>query len=383
MATPERKWQRKGFYEAMAFTRLADQPREGGGLRKRFMSLSPAWKPGRELPWDTLPQAISLSMKPMEPSAFGGHVYAQSALVAGRAVEEGEQDLPAAAKRVIHVSFISCNVVNVDPKQSIQGVFSNPGLIDRPFVYEVSEISSGRSFSTSQVISRQPAAASAKPLGPFPASDADVPLSEICFSCLVTFKRAFQGVSEVQTTPPQVRYAAVLASRNPWEWMPSPQVDIDMLRDLFPNADHGAFPMLDMYKVDMSEINKDKPVLDRRELLLYKLLEPIPKEDINAHIVCHAYEADRNGLLMIGNQLGYGYNLGTAASLSYSFYVHVNGEQAVMDEGWWIQEVSFSRVSAGRAMLETKIWSPTGLHVASGYQDGIITPRRGAKSEKL
>lgn len=141
--------------------------------------------------------------------------------------------------------------------------------------------------------------------------------------------------------------------------------------------------MLDMYKVDMSEINKDKPVLDRRELLLYKLLEPIPKEDINAHIVCHAYEADRNGLLMIGNQLGYGYNLGTAASLSYSFYVHVNGEQVVMDEGWWIQEVSFSRVSAGRAMLETKIWSPAGLHVASGYQDGIITPRRGPTSEKL
>lgn len=138
-----------------------------------------------------------------------------------------------------------------------------------------------------------------------------------------------------------------------------------------------------MYKVDMKPYNANKPIPERRELLLYKLHKPIPVEDTNSHILVHAFEADRNGLLTISNYLGWGYNLGVAASLSYTFTVHVNSEEAVMRDGWWIQEVCWPRISAGRATLESRIWSPEGKHVASGYQDGIAGPDQKRGAEKL
>jgi acyl-CoA thioesterase len=152
------------------------------------------------------------------------------------------------------------------------------------------------------------------------------------------------------------------------------------MREWFPNEGPGGFPILDMHKVDMAEFNKDKDIVDRRELILYRPLASIPPQDFDAHIACHAFEADRNGLLMMANHLGYGRSLGAAASLSNSFYVHVNGEEAVMKgNGWWLQEVSYPRASAGRIMMEVKIWSPEGKHVASGYQDGIVVPREKSK----
>jgi acyl-CoA thioesterase len=179
----------------------------------------------------------------------------------------------------------------------------------------------------------------------------------------------------------QERFAHILSQRAPDEWDPAPQADIDMIRDLFPSAGHGMFPILDMYKVDMREYNADKPLPERRELILYRLIKPLPKENINAHIVCHAFETDRNNLITLGNHIGYGYRFGMAASLSYSFYVHVNGEEAVMDgSGWWVQETLYPRVSAGRGMLESKTWSPEGKHVASGYQDGIVMPNKDTPS---
>jgi acyl-CoA thioesterase len=144
-----------------------------------------------------------------------------------------------------------------------------------------------------------------------------------------------------------------------------------------------------MRKVDMTGFNAGRSPSQRRELLLYRLLAPLPRDDANSHVLVHAFEADRNGLLMAGNNLGMGRNLGTAASLSYSFYVHVNPDLAVMessdveDAGWWIQEVSFPRAGAGRATLMSKIWSPRGIHVATGYQDGVLRPAAGAKGTRL
>ncbi|KAG5980757.1 hypothetical protein E4U55_003682 [Claviceps digitariae] len=59
------------------------------------------------------------------------------------------------------------------------------------------------------------------------------------------------------------------------------------------------------------------------------------------HIACHAFEADRNGHTMLANQMSYGMNMGMAATLSYSFYVHTNLEDAVMEGGgWWLQEIN-------------------------------------------
>lgn len=269
--------------------------------------------------------------------------------------------------------------------QSIQGVFTNPGLTDRPFIYEVTDLSSSRSFSTCLINARQPKAPSSQPDGPYPLSDADLPLGDICFTCLATFKRPLAGPSDVQDQPsPWQRYADILNSRPPDEWEASPQADIDFLRETFPMSGHAHFPILDLYKVDMTAFNASKPVPERRQLILYRLHKPLPSTDANAHILCHAFEADRNGLLMLGNHLGYGFKMGAVASLSYSFYVHVNAEEAVMDgEGWWIQEVSFPRASAGRGMMESRIWSPKGVHVASGYQDGMVLPMGKAERGKI
>lgn len=228
---------------------------------------------------------------------------------------------------------------------------------------------------------RHTAEPSSNPRGPFPLSDAQLPPGNIAFTCLATFKRPVIGPAEHQEeASPQKRFADILASRAPEEWDPSPQADIDFVRETDTTKGHGTFPILDMYKVDMTAFNADKAVPERRQLILYRPYKPLPQDDPNAHIVCHAFEADRNGLIMLGNHLGYGYNMGPVASLSYSFYVHVNPADAMMEgDGWWVQEIWWPRISAGRGMQETKLWSPKGVHVASGYQDGIILP---AKTEK-
>jgi acyl-CoA thioesterase len=183
--------------------------------------------------------------------------------------------------------------------------------------------------------------------------------------------------AEKQMKSAQERYADILTQRAPDEWEASPQLDVEAVTDLFPNAGHGGFPMLDMYKVDMTAYNADKDTPERRQLILYRPHKPIAEDDPDAHIVAHAFEADRNGLIMLTNHLGWGYTLGSAASLSYAFYVHVNAEEAVMKgDGWWIQEVCWPRTGAGRGLLESRIWSPEGKHVASGYQDGMALPSK-------
>ncbi|KAL7810624.1 Thioesterase/thiol ester dehydrase-isomerase [Trichoderma gracile] len=365
------KASRLGFLEAMEMSRLPDDGNSSDTYR--FMSHRPAWQPGAELPWDRV-DVPKEAMSFYNSKAYGGHVYIQAPLAAARIVEAEEE----AANKTHNTDGGKFGI------HSIQGVFTYGGYVDRPFIYSISRLSSGRSFQTLLVTVRQPKQPSATPSGPFPLSDANLPLGPVCFSCHVTFKRPMPNFADRQLTSAQERFAHILSQRKPDEWEASPQLDLDILNNLFPNEGHGAFPIVDMYKVDMSSWNADKSVPERRELLLYKLHKAVPAEDANAHILCHAFEADRNGLLTVGCHLGWGYNLAAAASLSYTFLVHVNAEEAVMNDGWWIQEVCWPRVSAGRAVLESRIWSPEGKHVASGYQDGISMPREGKRgAEKL
>lgn len=225
---------------------------------------------------------------------------------------------------------------------------------------------------------RQPKVPSTNKAGDFyPPADADLPLGPVCFSALVSFRPATKSELTAQETPVQTRFAHILRTRDPSEWNPSPPADIDGIVADFPRDYVGTFPIVDMKKVDMTAHNAGKPVHERRELVLYRLLEPLPASNPDAHILVHAYEADRNGLLMIGNHMGIGFNFGRAASLSYSFVVHVNPADAVMKYGedqWWVQEACFPRVEAGRGIIMSKIWSPDGVHVATEYQDGIVRP---------
>jgi hypothetical protein len=230
----------------------------------------------------------------------------------------------------------------------------------------------------------------------FPVADAILPPGPTCFTAIASFKAAERhtagGTITVSEPPPQERFASVLSSRPPEKWPPSPPVDIDMVTEAVGTDIVGTFPIVDMKKVDMTSYNKGKPLYEQRELILYRLLTPLPSDgtdgwDANAHICAHAYTIDRNGLLMLGNLLGLGHAFGRVASLSYSLVVHVNAEEAVMTgDGWWIQEACFPRAGAGRGVIMSKVWSPQGLHVATEYQDGLcqaLEGNGGRPAEKL
>ncbi|KAL9944534.1 hypothetical protein D7B24_000228 [Verticillium nonalfalfae] len=324
----------------------------------RYAGLYPAWVLGDEIEGYT----------PMR-QAYGGHVYTQSSLAAVRALE--------AARKAASPAQPTPDMLGI---HSIQGVFAANVISDRPIIYEAKPVFMRRTFSSILVTARQP-------LEPTPAGestvftreDADAPLGDVCFSCLCTFKLPEPASIDSQGTSPHARYAALLRSRPPHTWPHSPQVDLDLVRTYFPGAGPGNFPILDMKKVDMAAINEGKPLQARRELILYRLRAPLPASAPNHHILAHVYESDRNGILMLANHAGLGMALAAGASLTYSYFVHVNPEQAVMKYGaqedesvWWIQETFFPRVANGRGTLMIKTWSPEGLHVATGYQDGFI-----------
>lgn len=248
-------------------------------------------------------------------------------------------------------------------------------------MYGVHTIPGGRSFRTSIVVASQPAQPSVNPDGPFLPSDAATRLNDPCFTAIATFKGAYAGRDEMQATlSAQQLYAGVLSAKAPHQWPPVPLIDLDQVTKLYPTVDYGDFPMIDMHKVDMTAYNHQKAPADKRQLVYYRLMKPISRDKINSHIVCHAFAADRNGLNMLATHLGYGDFFGVAATLSYSFYVHVNGAEAIMGENeWWLLESSWPRASAGRCMMQVKIWSPSGKHVATAYQDGILSPKSSPK----
>ncbi|KAK7748434.1 hypothetical protein SLS62_008590 [Diatrype stigma] len=351
------------FQEVMRMVSLPDQ-QGPGGIIKRYMSQRAAWNVISDV-------AFASNM-----SAFGGHVYCQAGLAASKAFSEKRAKLPSVSGREFSI-------------HTIHGYFSEAGLCDRPYIYEVTPVAENLGFYNVLVTVRQPTVPSTNQAHDhFPLSDAELPLGPVCFSALVSFRPATVSELSAQETPVQARFADVLNSRKPSEWDPSPPIDIASIVAVLPRDLVGTFPAVDIKKVDMTSYNKGKPLHERRELLLYRLLAPLPDSDPDLHILVHAYEADRNGLLMIVNHMGIGFNFGRAASLSYSFVVHVNPSDAVMKFGedqWWVQEACFPRVKAGRGIVMSKIWSPEGVHVATEYQDGIVrpAPQPGDRKGKL
>ncbi|KAI1209038.1 Thioesterase/thiol ester dehydrase-isomerase [Annulohypoxylon truncatum] len=351
--------QRLTFQEIMSLVPLEDGMADGK-ITKQYMSRRRAW-----CPEDDVPIASEMAYPEQENSrrrkaAYGGHVYSQAGMAVSRALAETSQP---ASRRILGI-------------HTIHGYFSEAGFIDRPFIYNVTAIGTNTSFPNFLVTVRQPLSPSTNAVGDYyPLADATLPLGPVCFSAIVSFRPP--GISQhiAQELPVQTRFANILSSRPPSQWGPAPHIDIAKKLDDFPMKNPGSFPAVDMKKVDLTSFNEGKSLSDRRELLLYRLLAPLPADQPDSHVLTHAYEADRNGLLMIGNHVGFGYDFARAASLSYSFVVHVNPEDAIMSYGeneWWVQEACFPRVEAGRAIIMSKIWSPKGVHVATEYQDGVI-----------
>ncbi|KAI1659831.1 Thioesterase/thiol ester dehydrase-isomerase [Daldinia decipiens] len=347
--------------------RLAALPDEveNGKIVKRYMSQRSAWHPEGDV--SIVSECVYSALKTGPPNrkvAFGGHVYSQAGIAASKALVDMQSSRAGASRREVSVGI-----------HTIHGYFSEPGLIDRPFIYSVTTLAPNPSFPNFLVTVRQPLSSSTNPAGDhFPLADAELPLGPVCFNALVSFRPSVVSQHVAQELPAQTRFADILSSRPPSAWDPAPHIDIAKTVGEFPMRNPGTFPVVDMKKVDLAAFNEGKPLHERRELLLYRLLAPLPVDHPDSHICAHAYEADRNGLLMIGNHVGFGYNFGRAASLSYSFMVHVNPEDAVMSYGedeWWIQEACFPRLEAGRGVIMSKIWSPKGVHVATEYQDGL------------
>ncbi|KAK1831458.1 acyl-thioesterase [Podospora conica] len=350
---------RLSFQEVFELVKLP--PAGSDKTEQRFMSKRAAYVPGADLP-QSLPRP--------HKAAFGGHVYGQAALAVSRTLRELEDQ--KGTKPSERLGF-----------HSIHGYFTSMGYKDRPFIYDVKPVSVSRSFSTVSVTARQPAVPSTNPEGDhYPVADAALAPGPVSFTAICSFKSSEEhsdGAS-IQEDPVQKRFASILSSRRAQDWPPSPLVDIDAVVSIVGNHHVGTFPIVDMKKVDMAAFNEGKPVHERVELILYRLLKPLPSDgtdgyDANAHMAVHGYTVDRNGLLMLGNHLGFGWKLGKVASLTYSLVVHVNADEMVMEYGedeWWVQESTFPRAGAGRGVIMSKIWSPRGVHVATEYQDGLV-----------
>lgn len=362
---------------------------DGSSNVARYMSRRAAWLPGSDLRKEMDDLRRDQPGFPVYQAAFGGHVYAQSVLAVCKTLEAGSAAHPDSRTDVSGLGL-----------HTIHGYFTAIGKPDRPFVYEVAVLTRGRSFLTARVEARQPLAPSraATPGDYMVPNDtdfrgeasADGPLGFVCFTAIVSFvlPRPHSFGADCQEEPVQQRFASVLSQRAPSRWDPSPPVDVDVLLNVLERRDIvGTFPMVDMKKVDMTEWNDEKPLHERRELILYRLLAPLPASttpECNAHVLVHAYAADRNGLLMTANHLEFPLN-DKVASLSNTFVVHTNVADTAMTylptsktdtdvrAGWWIQEVCFPRAGAGRSIILNKIWSPEGVHVATEYQDGLCT----------
>ncbi|KAI0867241.1 Thioesterase/thiol ester dehydrase-isomerase [Hypoxylon argillaceum] len=397
MTLPSAEDVRKGhgrlaYQEALSLISLPDNVADDGSVVRCFMSQRRVWITGEAL----TPLAIEHGISNYKPTTgvYGGHVYSQASLAVSLAFRAGQK---------------AANNGKQDKKlgiHTIHGFFSEGGADDRPFIYRVTNLASNAMFPNFLVTASQPTSPSTNPEGDhYLRADADLPLGPVRFSAIVSFRPSGFSQVHAQELAPQVRFAEILSSRRPIEWDPAPITDVNGILAAIPGARQavGLFPGLEMRKVDMRAYNANRPLHERRDLVLYRLLAPLPAtysangageggecaiDGPDAHICAHAYAADRNGLLMIGNHVGFGRDFARAASLSYSLVVHVNAEDAVMayaedDRQWWVQEHCFPRVEAGRGIVHCKIWSPEGVHVATEYQDGIIRrkPRAGDKEK--
>ncbi|KAL8343126.1 hypothetical protein RB598_004464 [Gaeumannomyces tritici] len=398
---------RLSFEEIMELAELPLSPEAAAaGVARRFISRRPANLPGADIEEG---DAVSgpRGVFPNPPvAAFGGHVFCQAAMAVGRVASEDQdkQNAGAAESRYgLH---------------TVHGYFTVFGLTDRPFVYDVEQITTGRSFVTYAVKARQPIdkESSFSPGGEhgsllrFPAADPDTTpvdsdLGPVCFSAMVSLKLPEPhclGLT-LQEPPPQARFAAVLAARpRLGDWPLVPRLDMQGIVDALGPAGAevaGTFPAVEMRKVvDMAAYSAGRPMHEKRELILYRLLGPAAAaggggDDPNAHALVHAFVGDRNGLLMAANFMGLGSGgAKLITTLSNTFVVHTNAEDVVMHCGrdgerepggdggsdqWWIYEVTYPRVANGRVILEGKVWSPGGVHVATVYQDGIVRAMRG------
>lgn len=205
----------------------------------------------------------------------------------------------------------------------------------------------------------------------------------ICFTCTCSFKTDETSTLDVQEhVDIWDRYKAVLAGKSPEEFPEAPGMDVPFYREMLEKEPHRneKFPGLQNHKVDMNPYNQDRAPLGRRQLIFYRPIGELPDEP-NLHMCAHLYASDRNSLYIVANHLEVGDAYSQMGSLAHTVIFHAPNEQlkfrsAEAFDGpqgnWYVKEDWTTRVSVGRAMYHSHVWSPDGTHIATLMQDGML-----------
>lgn len=107
MSTAESR-DRLSFQRALELVEVNLKQNEHRSGPRRFFSRRPSWKPGHELPWESVLGPQGKAAVNRAPGAYGGFVFAQASLAASRLVSQRDQWSLAREKRQgIHASFTS------------------------------------------------------------------------------------------------------------------------------------------------------------------------------------------------------------------------------------------------------------------------------------
>ncbi|KAK5706450.1 hypothetical protein LTR97_001438 [Elasticomyces elasticus] len=276
--------------------------------------------------------------------AYGGHVYMQSAWAACQTVPDG---------------FLLHNVT---------GNFLLAGILDIPFMYKVHIIRDGRSYATRIVNVTQ-----AQGKG-------------MCFTSTCSFKRAEDSPLDVQEDVGiWAKYKDVLDEKRPEDIEECPGMDVPWYwKRRKETGINDSFPGLTARKVNMQAYNDVRHPLDRRQLILYRTIGTLPDVP-NMHLCAHLYASDRNSLYIVANHVDVGDLWTQMGSLVHSVNFHSNmadlwfqpsaNETSPLDDSsgrWFCKEDWTDRVANGRALFHSKVWSPSGKHIATVSQDGMI-----------
>lgn len=208
----------------------------------------------------------------------------------------------------------------------------------------------------------------------------------ICFTCICSFKTAEPSHVEAQD---QVdlwkKYSAVLKGRKPLDFQEVPGMDLPFYwKRQKETGLNDKCPGLQCQKVDMTNYNKDRHPLDRRQLIFYRTIGDMPLEP-NLHLAAHLYASDRNSLYIVANNFGIGDYWTQMSSLCHTVMFHSPmealafgpspGKQSELHDPagrWFAFEGSGSRLGSGRAVFNCGLWNCNGTHVATVLQDGLL-----------
>lgn len=247
-------------------------------------------------------------------------------------------------------------------------MFLLPGLPTVPFVYKVHNIRNGKSFCQRIVNVTQREG------------------HGICFTCTASFKLEETSPLDIQTSVDLwAKYSEVLKNKTPYDFEECPGMDVPWYwKRRKETGFNDKFPGLQMHKVAMDKYNDSRHPLDRQQLLMYRAIGEMP-QDPNLALVAHLYASDRNSLFIVANHFEVGNIYTTMASLMHTVTFHAPLEDLMFGSSqhidsplddksgrWFCKESWGSRLTAGRAMYHSNLYSASGVHVATISQDGMI-----------